>query len=95
MRAMTPYDFPQTSASTPEERQLAERHLHAEQVRLLYRFSLVGYLATLMVAFILGAILWKDLERPALFAWSGSAPAFSKSEIMDRWSATAIALAPS
>jgi len=69
MRAMTPYDFPQTSASTPQERQLAQRHLHVEQVRLLYRFSLVGYLASLMVAFILGAILWKDLEQPALFAW--------------------------
>jgi diguanylate cyclase (GGDEF)-like protein/PAS domain S-box-containing protein len=66
---MTPYDFPQTPASTPEERQRAERHLYTEQVRLLYRFSLVGYLATLMVAFILGAILWQDLEQPALFAW--------------------------
>jgi diguanylate cyclase (GGDEF)-like protein/PAS domain S-box-containing protein len=43
--------------------------LHAEQVRLLYRFSLVGYLATLLVVFILGAILWDDLARPALFAW--------------------------
>jgi membrane protein implicated in regulation of membrane protease activity len=69
MRAMTPYDFPHTSASTPEERQLAQRHLHVEQVRLLYRFSLVGYLASLMVAFILGAILWNDLDKPALFAW--------------------------
>ncbi len=43
--------------------------LHAEQVRLLFRFSLVGYLATLLVIFILGAILWEDLSRPALFAW--------------------------
>ena len=43
--------------------------LHAEQVRLLYRFSLVGYLATLLVIFILGAILWEDLARPALFLW--------------------------
>ena len=43
--------------------------LHAEQVRLLFRFSLVGYLATLLVVFILGAILWEDLARPALFAW--------------------------
>ncbi|HSN21295.1 MAG TPA: hypothetical protein VLS49_11490, partial [Usitatibacter sp.] len=43
--------------------------LHAEQTRLLFRFSLVGYLATLLVVFILGAILWQDLERPALFLW--------------------------
>src|ERR1700748_3313736 len=43
--------------------------LHAEQVRLLFRFSLVGYLATLLVIFILGAILWEDLARPALFLW--------------------------
>jgi diguanylate cyclase (GGDEF)-like protein/PAS domain S-box-containing protein len=44
-------------------------NLHAEQIRLLFRFSLVGYLATLLVVFILGAILWDDLSRPALFAW--------------------------
>src|SRR5687768_17690394 len=43
--------------------------LHAEQLRLLFRFSLVGLLATLLVVFILGAILWDDLARPALFAW--------------------------
>lgn len=43
--------------------------LHAEQLRLLFRFSLVGYLATLLVVFILGAILWEDLARPPLFAW--------------------------
>src|SRR6476469_3528988 len=43
--------------------------LHAEQLRLLFRFSLVGYLATLLVVFILGAILWEDLARPQLFAW--------------------------
>ena len=43
--------------------------LQAEQLRLLFRFSLVGYLATLLVVFILGAILWEDLARPALFAW--------------------------
>jgi len=40
-----------------------------EQIRLLFRFSLVGYLATLLVVFILGAVLWEDLARPALFAW--------------------------
>jgi diguanylate cyclase (GGDEF)-like protein/PAS domain S-box-containing protein len=48
----------------------ADHSLHAEQIRLLFRFSLVGYLATLLVVFILGAILWEDLSRkPALFAW--------------------------
>ena len=44
--------------------------LFAQQIRLLYRFSLVEYLATLLVTFILGAILWDDLTtRPTLFAW--------------------------
>jgi diguanylate cyclase (GGDEF)-like protein/PAS domain S-box-containing protein len=48
-----------------------EEHLplFAQQIRLLYRFSLVEYLATLLVTFILGAILWDDLTRPTLFAW--------------------------
>jgi diguanylate cyclase (GGDEF)-like protein/PAS domain S-box-containing protein len=48
---------------------LADASLHAEQVRLLFRFSVVGHLATLLVLFILGLILWEDLSRPALFAW--------------------------
>ncbi len=44
--------------------------VYAEQVRLLFRLSLVGYLATLMVAFALGAVLWNELSpRPALFIW--------------------------
>ena len=43
--------------------------LQAEQIRLLFRFSLVGYLATLLVIFILGAILWEDLAQPSLFIW--------------------------
>jgi PAS domain S-box-containing protein len=44
--------------------------VYAEQVRLLYRLSLVGYLATLMVAFALGAVLWNELTpRPGLFVW--------------------------
>ena len=47
----------------------ADLALQAEQLRLLFRFSLVGHLATLLVVFILGAILWDDLARPALFAW--------------------------
>ena len=56
---------PKGEPSEPEEKSL----LHAEQVRLLFRFSLVGFLATLLVIFILGAILWDDLSRPALFTW--------------------------
>ena len=44
--------------------------VYAEQVRLLYRLSLVGYLATLLAALALGAVLWNELSpRPALFAW--------------------------
>jgi len=64
---MTP---PQKRAAraTPEAAS-PDTPLHAEQVRLLFRFSLVGYLATLLVIFILGAILWQDLARPALFLW--------------------------
>ena len=52
---------------TPEPQ--SEEALSAEQLRLLFRFSLVGYLATLLVVFILGAILWEDMARPQLFAW--------------------------
>jgi diguanylate cyclase (GGDEF)-like protein/PAS domain S-box-containing protein len=48
---------------------IADPPLHAEQTRLLFRFSLVGSLATLLVIFILGAILWEDLAQPKLFAW--------------------------
>jgi len=47
----------------------AANTVREEQVRLLYRFSLVGYLATLLVVFILGAILWEQLASTALFAW--------------------------
>jgi diguanylate cyclase (GGDEF)-like protein/PAS domain S-box-containing protein len=43
--------------------------IYAEQVRLLYRLSLVGYLATLLTALALGAVLWNELSRPALFVW--------------------------
>jgi diguanylate cyclase (GGDEF)-like protein/PAS domain S-box-containing protein len=45
--------------------------LRAEEIRLLYRLSLVGYLATLLVAFVLGAALWDDLSRPLIFGWLG------------------------
>ena len=58
-----------TQASQPLPAE-ANSPLHAEQLRLLFRFSLVGYLATLLVVFILGGILWEDLgQRPQLFAW--------------------------
>jgi diguanylate cyclase (GGDEF)-like protein/PAS domain S-box-containing protein len=53
-----------------QDRAFVSKHLFSEQVRLLYRFSLVGYLAELMVTFLLGAILWNELgTRPELFAW--------------------------
>ena len=61
MNPAAPRDLP-ASAGT-------DTPLHAEQLRLLFRFSLVGYLATLVVVFTLGAILWEDLARPRLFAW--------------------------
>jgi diguanylate cyclase (GGDEF)-like protein/PAS domain S-box-containing protein len=56
-------------SNAPPEQVPAGSPLHAEQLRLLFRFSVVGYLATLLVVFILGAILWDDLARPQLFAW--------------------------
>lgn len=53
-----------------QDRAFVAKHIFAEQVRLLYRFSLVGYLAEFMVTFLLGAILWNDLgQRPELFLW--------------------------
>src|SRR5471030_2056263 len=47
----------------------ADPALRSEQLRLLFRFSVVGHLATLLVIFILGGILWQDLARPSLFMW--------------------------
>jgi diguanylate cyclase (GGDEF)-like protein/PAS domain S-box-containing protein len=73
-----PNDVPQTGqarpvdpaeAMTSHDRELVNQHIEAEQIRLLYRFSLVGYLAELMVTFLLGAILWEELAHPVLFAW--------------------------
>ncbi len=61
--------IPETSLPQGNASAKADLPLHAEQVRLLFRFSLAGYLASLLVVFILGAILWEDLSRPALFAW--------------------------
>jgi diguanylate cyclase (GGDEF)-like protein/PAS domain S-box-containing protein len=60
---------PETTSEKRPPPASADLPLHAEQVRLLFRFSLVGYLASLLVVFILGAILWEDLARPALFTW--------------------------
>jgi diguanylate cyclase (GGDEF)-like protein/PAS domain S-box-containing protein len=60
------------AAPAPAHATSGDGPLYAEQVRLLFRFSLVGYLATLLVIFILGAILWEDLARPALFLWFAS-----------------------
>jgi diguanylate cyclase (GGDEF)-like protein/PAS domain S-box-containing protein len=57
------------SLITAGDSMTADPPLHAEQIRLLFRFSLVGYLATLLVIFILGAMLWEDLAQPALFLW--------------------------
>ncbi len=63
--------MPSTSAPlTAHDRAFVAQHIFAEQIRLLYRFSLVGYLAELMVTFLLGAILWGDLSsQPNLFLW--------------------------
>jgi diguanylate cyclase (GGDEF)-like protein/PAS domain S-box-containing protein len=63
---MTPYEPPPSLAG---EAPPAANPVREEQVRLLYQFSLVGYLATLLVVFILGAILWDELASPALFGW--------------------------
>ena len=53
-----------------QDRAFVGKHLYTEQIRLLYRFSLVGYLAELIVTFLLGIILWETLgTRPELFAW--------------------------
>jgi diguanylate cyclase (GGDEF)-like protein/PAS domain S-box-containing protein len=66
-------DLPGLSLTAPasaQDRAFVAKHIYAEQVRLLYRFSLVGYLAEFMVTFLLGAILWNEVgQRPVLFAW--------------------------
>src|SRR5882757_9176799 len=60
---------PQREPAAPPIPDPADNALQAEQLRLLFRFSVVGHLATLLVIFILGGILWQDLARPALFMW--------------------------
>ncbi len=66
---MSAYQSPSKSLGTATPATGSPDSLYEDQVRLLFRFSLVGYLATLLVVFILGAVLWEQLERPALFAW--------------------------
>jgi diguanylate cyclase (GGDEF)-like protein/PAS domain S-box-containing protein len=66
---MSPIDSPEQPRGGAGTHPAAIGTVHEEQVRLLFRFSLVGYLATLLVVFILGAVLWEELARPLLFAW--------------------------
>ena len=63
-------DFSLAAPVASDDRAFVAKHIFSEQVRLLYRFSLAGYLAELVVTFLLGALLWNDLgQRPELFAW--------------------------
>jgi len=57
------------ASQPPNDRAFILQHIYAEQIRLLYRFSLVGYLAEFVVTFILGAVLWEEMARPILFLW--------------------------
>jgi diguanylate cyclase (GGDEF)-like protein/PAS domain S-box-containing protein len=66
---MSPIDSPEQPREAAGAHPAAIGTVREEQIRLLFRFSLVGYLATLLVVFILGAVLWEDLARPLLFAW--------------------------
>ena len=66
---MTPNDSPGMPRQAAPPPPVSIGTVREEQVRLLFRFSLVGYLATLLVVFILGAVLWEDLAKPPLFAW--------------------------
>ena len=63
-------EFSLAAPVAADDRVFVAKHIFAEQVRLLYRFSLAGYLAELVVTFLLGALLWNELgQRPELFAW--------------------------
>ena len=63
-------EFSLAAPIAADDRAFVTKHIFSEQVRLLYRFSLAGYLAELVVTFLLGALLWNDLgQRPELFAW--------------------------
>jgi diguanylate cyclase (GGDEF)-like protein/PAS domain S-box-containing protein len=65
---MTPYETP-APTDKAETEDPATALVREEQVRLLFRFSVVGLLATLLVILILGAILWDELDRPPVFVW--------------------------
>ncbi|MCY7389238.1 MAG: diguanylate cyclase, partial [Burkholderiales bacterium] len=63
-------EFSLAAPVAADDRVFIAKHIFSEQVRLLYRFSLAGYLAELVVTFLLGALLWNELgQRPELFAW--------------------------
>ncbi len=67
-------DFSLAAHVASDDRAFVAKHIFSEQVRLLYRFSLAGYLAELVVTFLLGALLWNELgQRPELFAWFAAA----------------------
>ena len=63
-------EFSLAAPVASEDRAFVGKHIFSERVRLLYRFSLAGYLAELVVTFLLGALVWNELgQRPELFAW--------------------------
>ncbi len=67
-------EFSLSAPIAADDRTFVAKHIFSEQVRLLYRFSLAGYLAELVVTFLLGALLWNELgQRPELFAWFAAA----------------------
>ena len=67
-------EFTLAAPIASDDRAFVVKHIFAEQVRLLYRFSLAGYLAELVVTFLLGILLWNEVgQRPLLFAWFGAA----------------------
>jgi diguanylate cyclase (GGDEF)-like protein/PAS domain S-box-containing protein len=59
-----------TPHETIEDRAAEKNPIYAEQIRLLFRYSLVGSVATLLVLSLLGAILWDEFTANAwLFGW--------------------------
>ena len=67
-------EFSLAAPVASQDRAFVGKHIFSERVRLLYRFSLAGYLAELVVAFLLGALVWNELgQRPELFAWFSAA----------------------
>mgnify|MGYP001321345585 CR=1 FL=1 len=66
---MSTDELPASSPEAPRAGTAPLGPVREEQVRLLFRFSLIGYLATLLAAFVLGAILWTEVSRPAQIAW--------------------------